>query len=74
MYFLFILTFSFLFGFWRIMLSLNQKNLRGLCFAGATSVSSVVVFSANPAQAETFTINGTDCNITTHVPQVPKNF
>ena len=56
------------------MLSLNQKNLRGLCFAGATSVSSVVVFSANPAQAETFTINGTDCNITTHVPQVPKNF
>jgi hypothetical protein len=56
------------------MMSLNQKNLLGLCFAGATSASSVVVFSANPAQAATFTINGTDYNITTHVPQVSKNF
>jgi len=47
------------------MMSLNQKNLLGLCVAGATLASSAVVFSANPAEAAIFTVNGTDYNITT---------
>jgi len=46
-------------------MSLNQKNLLGLCVAGATLASSAVVFSANPAQAATFNVNGTDYEITT---------
>ena len=37
-------------------LSLN-KNLLGLCVAGATLASSAVVFSANPAQAASLTYN-----------------
>ena len=46
-------------------MSLNPRNLLGLCVAGATLASSAVVFSASPTQAATFTVNGTDYDITT---------
>lgn len=46
------------------MSNLN-KNWLGLCVAGATLASSAVMFTAKPAQAATFTVNGTDYDITT---------
>jgi hypothetical protein len=44
---------------------LNQKNLVRLFVAGATLASSAVMFAAKPAQAATFSVNGTDYDITT---------
>jgi len=47
-------------------MSLNHKNLLGLCVAGATLIaSSAVMFAAKPAQAATFTVDGTAYDITT---------
>jgi hypothetical protein len=42
-----------------------HKNLLGLCVAGATLASSAVMFAAKPAQAATFTVDGTAYDITT---------